>query len=387
MDIKVKDKTYIANTYARANLIAASGKGATIYDTDGKKYIDLGAGIGVNAFGVSDDIWKQAVTAQLNTLQHLSNLYYTQPQIKLAELLVEKSGMENVFFGNSGAEANECAIKCARKYSYDKYGKGRSTIITLENSFHGRTIATLSATGQDVMHTNFFPFLEGFVHTPADDIDAMAKAMEDETVCAVMIEIVQGEVGVIPLSKEFIAKTAEMAVARDILLVIDEVQTGNGRTGAMYSFQHYGLKPDIVSTAKGLGGGLPIGACLFGKKTKDTLVAGTHGSTYGGNPVCAAGAASVVERITPELMAEVIEKGKFIKAELEGAPGVLGVTGLGLMIGVSVTKPSADIVAALLEKGVIALTAKEKVRFLPPLNISFEELKTALDIVKEVLAE
>jgi acetylornithine and succinylornithine aminotransferases len=387
MDIKVKDKQYIANTYARANLVVASGKGATIYDADGKKYIDLGSGIGVNAFGASDDAWKKAVTEQLDSIQHLSNLYYTLPQIKLAELLVEKSGMERVFFGNSGAEANECAIKCARKYSYDKYGEGRSTIITLENSFHGRTIATLSATGQDVMHTNFFPFLPGFVYTPANDINAMAKAMEDETVCAVMIEIVQGEGGVIPLSDEFIAKTAEMAEAKDILLVIDEVQTGNGRTGAMYSFQHYGLKPDIVSTAKGLGGGLPIGACLFGEKTKDTLVSGTHGSTYGGNPVCAAGAVSVIERLTPEFLAEVIEKGNFIKAELEGAPGVLGITGLGLMIGVAVTKPSAEVIAALLEKGVIALTAKEKVRFLPPLNISFEELKTALDIVKEVLAE
>ena len=387
MDIKVKDKQYIANTYARANLVVASGKGATIYDADGKKYIDLGSGIGVNAFGASDDAWKKAVTEQLDSIQHLSNLYYTLPQIKLAELLVEKSGMERVFFGNSGAEANECAIKCARKYSYDKYGEGRSTIITLENSFHGRTIATLSATGQDVMHTNFFPFLPGFVYTPANDIDAMAKVMEDETVCAVMIEIVQGEGGVIPLSDEFIAKTAETAAAKDILLVIDEVQTGNGRTGAMYSFQHYGLKPDIVSTAKGLGGGLPIGACLFGEKTKDTLVSGTHGSTYGGNPVCAAGAVSVIERLTPEFLAEVIEKGNFIKAELEGAPGMLGITGLGLMIGVAVTKPSAEVIAALLEKGVIALTAKEKVRFLPPLNISFEELKTALDIVKEVLAE
>ena len=387
MDIKTADKSYIANTYARAELIAVSGKGATIYDADGKKYIDLGSGIGVNAFGASDDAWKQAVVAQLDEIQHLSNLYYTLPQIRLAELLTEKSGMKNVFFGNSGAEANECAIKCARKYSYDKYGEGRSTIITLVNSFHGRTMATLSATGQDAMHTNFFPFLPGFVHVPADDIDAMAKALEDKTVCAVMLETVQGEGGVIPLSKDYIVKTAEMASAKDILVVIDEVQTGNGRTGAYYGYQHYGIKPDIVSTAKGLGGGLPIGACMFGEKTKDTLTAGTHGSTYGGNPVCAAGAVSIIERLTPEFLKSVTEKGDFIKKELEGAPGVLGVTGMGLMIGVSVERPAADIVKACLEKGVIALTAKEKVRFLPPLNISYEELQTALDILKGVLAE
>lgn len=386
MDTKALYKEYIAPTYNRFDLSAVSGKGATIYDEDGKKYIDLGSGIACNIFGVGDEAWKAAVTGQLDKLQHISNLYYTQPQARLAQLICEKTGMSSVFFSNSGAEANECAIKCARKYSHDNYGGGRSTIVTLVDSFHGRTMATLSATGQESMHVDFSPFLGGFVHVPAGDIRAMEQSFSKDNVCAVMLELIQGEGGVNVLDKEYVKKVFEICRERDILVIVDEVQTGNGRTGSLYAHMGYGVRPDIFTTAKGLGGGLPIGACVFGEKSAATLTAGTHGSTFGGNPVCCAGAVSILERIDDKLLDGVREKGKFIRKSLKNSTGVTGITGLGLMLGLSVEKPARDVVAQCLDRGVIFLTAHEKVRLLPPLNIGLDELDEALTILKGVLS-
>lgn len=386
MDIIELDKKYVANTYGRTPLVAASGKGALICDNNGKEYIDLGSGIGVNCFGACDDAWIKAVESQLHKLSHLSNLYYTEPQAVLAQILCEKTGMKKVFFGNSGAEANECAIKCARKYSSDKYGSGRSTIITLTNSFHGRTMATLSATGQDSMHVNFAPFLEGFKYAPANDFPALEKLC-DASVCAVMLELVQGEGGVIALDKAYVETVAKLCAKLDILLIIDEVQTGNGRTGTLYTYMQYNISPDIVTTAKGLAGGLPLGCAMLGKKVEDTLAAGTHGSTFGGNPICAAGALSILSRIDDGLLANVRKKGEYIKSELEGSPGVKSVSGLGLMIGIETEKDAKEITRECLEKGVILLTAKSKVRLLPPLNIKQEELEKAIQILKGVIAQ
>lgn len=386
MDIKELDENYIAATYGRSPLVAVSGKGAIVFDADGKEYIDLGSGIGVNCFGVCDDEWTEAVEKQLHKLSHISNLYYTLPQAELAEMLCERTGLKKVFFGNSGAEANECAIKCARKYSSDKYGEGRSTIITLTNSFHGRTIATLTATGQDAMHVNFGPFLEGFRYAPANDFEAL-EALCDVSVCAVMLELVQGEGGVIPLDQEYVSSVYELCNERDILLIIDEVQTGNGRTGTLYTYMQYGILPDIVSTAKGLGGGLPFGCTMLGEKVKDTFTPGSHGTTFGGNPICAAGALSILPRLNESLLSEVRQKGAYIKAELDGAPGVISVTGLGLMIGIETAKSAKIIALECLEKGVIVLTAKSKVRLLPPLNIKQEELAKAICILKGVIAK
>ncbi len=386
MDIIELDKAYIANSYARASLVAAEGKGSQILDIDGKEYIDLGSGIGVNAFGACDDEWVKAVEAQLHKLSHLSNLYYTKPQVELAQMLCEKTGLKKVFFCNSGAEANECAIKCARKYSHDKYGAERSTIFTLTNSFHGRTMATLTATGQDAMHVHFCPFLEGFRYAPANDFAAL-ETLCDDTVCAVMLELVQGEGGVNPLDKEYVSLVAKLCAKRDILLVVDEVQTGNGRTGSLYAYMQYDIFPDIVTTAKGLGGGLPLGCAMLGEKVENTLTAGTHGTTFGGNPICAAGALNILSRIDDALMSEVKRKGEYIKSELEGAKGVKSVTGLGLMIGVETEKDAKEIAHECLEKGVIVLTAKSKVRLLPPLNISQEELQKAIQILKGVIAQ
>ena len=385
MDIIDLDKTYVANTYSRSPFVATSGSGAVITDENGRKFIDLGSGIGVNCFGACDTEWINAVETQLYKLQHISNLYYTEPQALLAKLLCEKTGMKKVFFGNSGAEANECAIKCARKYSSDKYGAGRSTIVTLINSFHGRTLATLSATGQDSMHVHFAPFPEGFKYAPANDFETLA-GMCDSSVCALMLEIVQGEGGVIPLDKDFVSKAAKLCAEHDILLIVDEVQTGNGRTGTLYAYMQYGIMPDIVTTAKGLGGGLPLGCAILGEKVKDTLTAGTHGSTFGGNPICAAGALSILTRLDETLMAEVSKKGEYIRAELEDAKGVKSVTGLGLMIGIETEKDAKAIAAECLRQGVIVLTAKTKVRLLPPLNIKQEELEKAVRILKGVIA-
>ena len=384
MDIIKLDRTYVVNSYARSPLVVESGKGEQICDNDGKQYIDLGSGIGVNAFGACDEEWVKAVEAQLHKLSHLSNLYYTQPQVALAQMLCAKTGMKKVFFGNSGAEANECAIKCARKYSHDKYGDGRSTIITLVNSFHGRTMATLTATGQDSMHVHFGPFLEGFKYAPANDFSAL-QALCDDAVCAVMLELVQGEGGVIALDKTYVEAVAELCKERDILLIIDEVQSGNGRTGTLYTYMQYGITPDIVTTAKGLGGGLPLGCALLGEKVENTLTAGTHGTTFGGNPICAAGAVNILSRLDDALLADVTKKGEYIKSELEGANGVKSVTGLGLMIGIETERDATEIARECLEKGVIVLTAKSKVRLLPPLNIKQEELAKAIQILKGVI--
>ena len=385
MDTVLQDKSYVASTYGRAPLIAVSGKGAVIKDENGREYIDLGSGIAVNTFGVCDEPWIAAVEEQLHSLQHLSNLYYTRPQAALAQLLCEKTGMEKVFFSNSGAEANECAIKTARKYSSDKYGGGRSCIITLENSFHGRTMATLSATGQPAMHQSFAPFLEGFKYAPANDFNAM-KSLCDGSVCAIMMELVQGEGGVNPLDRDYVRQAAELCRENDLLLIIDEVQTGNGRTGSLYAFMQYGIMPDIVTTAKGLAGGLPLGATLLGSKTAATLTPGSHGSTFGGNPVCAAGAISILSRLDEKLFAEVREKSAYIFSSLSGAVGVKSVTGLGLMIGIETERPAGELAARCLAKGIIVLTAKSKIRLLPPLNIETAQLEKAIEILKGVLA-
>ena len=383
-----QDKEYIVHAYNRYPICFVEGKGSTLIDDQGKKYIDLGSGIGVDIFGIANEPWMEAVTKQLHTLNHVSNLFYTRPDTELAKLLCEKTGMKKVFFSNSGAEANECAIKGARKYSIDKYGKDRNVIVTLINGFHGRTITTLAATGQDIFHQNFFPLTEGFLYTPANDLDAFVKLCEENpNICAVMMEPIQGEGGVHPLSKEFFEGVAAYAKAHDILLVVDEVQTGNGRTGKLYGYMHYDVEPDIVSTAKGLGGGLPIGATMFNAKTENVFTYGTHGSTFGGNPIACAGAVSILSSIDDKLLAEVTEKGNYIRAELEQAKGVKSVAGMGLMLGIEPEKDVNTLVPKLLEKGVVVLTAKEKIRLLPALNIPMEQLKEAVAILKEVLAE
>ena len=370
-----KDKTYITHTYNRYPVCFVKGEGSHLYDDKGKEYIDMGTGIGVDVLGISYEPWIEAVTKQLHTLNHVSNLFYTMPQTDLAQALCEKTGMKDVFFSNSGAEANECAIKGARKYSIDKYGKDRTTIVTLINSFHGRTITTLAATGQDVFHQNFFPLTEGFLYTPANDLDAFIKLCEAHPeICAVMVEPIQGEGGVHPLDKDFFEGVGAYAKEHDILLVVDEVQTGNGRTGKLYGYMNYDVTPDIISTAKGLGGGLPIGATLFGEKTKDVLSSGTLGSTFGGNPIVCAGALAILDYIDDKLLDSVAEKGKFIKESFEDAKGVKSVAGMGLMWGIEPEKDVSTIVPKLLEKGVVVLTAKEKIRLLPALNIPEEDL-------------
>lgn len=379
------DKTYVAGTYNRFPVEIVSGKGSYFYDTNGKKYIDMGSGIGVNSFGAADDEWKSAVISQLDKVQHTSNLYYTEPCAELARLLCEKTGMKKVFFSNSGAEANECAIKVARKWAADNKGEDCYTIVTLENSFHGRTVTTLAATGQDHYHELFQPLTPGFIHTPANDLGALEKTVSDHKIAAVMIECIQGEGGVLPLEADFVKGIEKLAKEKDFLIIVDEVQTGNGRTGKMYGYMNFGIKPDIVSTAKGLGGGLPIGAALLGEKVENTLGFGDHGSTYGGNPICAAAAISVVNRLTDEFLSEVKKKSEYIFGEFEGASGVESVSGMGLMIGIKPVKPAADVVKAAIEKGVLCLTAKNKVRLLPPLNISMEDLKAAVEIIKSCL--
>ncbi len=382
-----KDKKYIANTYNRFPVEIVSGKGSVVYDAEGKRYIDMGSGIGVTCMGVADDEWVAAVTAQLSKVQHMSNLYYTQPCVELAQLLCQKSGMKKVFFGNSGAEANECAIKVARKYACEKKGEEYFNIITLVNSFHGRTITTLAATGQDVFHKDFKPLTNGFLHTPANDLEAMKKLIDENKVAAVMVECVQGEGGVNPLTPEFLKGTAEYCAERDILLIIDEVQTGNGRTGEFYGYMNYGIKPDIVSTAKGLGGGLPLGATLLGEKVENVLGFGDHGSTYGGNPIACAGAVSALSRMDDAFLASVKEKSKFVFETLSGAKGIESVSGKGLMIGIKTEKPAREVLLKCMEKGVLCLTAKDKVRLLPALNIPMELLAEALDVIKSACAE
>lgn len=384
MNTKELDNQYVAHAYGRFDVALTKGQGSTLYDEDGKKYIDFGSGIGVTAFGINDPVWTKAVEEQLHRVQHTSNLYYTAPCAKLAQLLCEKSGMKKVFFGNSGAEANEGAIKFARKYSFDKYGAGRSTIITLVNSFHGRTITTLAATGQDSFHTVFDPFTPGFKYCPANDIEALQTAATDD-VCAVLFECVQGEGGVNNLSPTFVSAIAKLAKEKDILIAVDEVQTGNGRTGNYFAYQQYGITPDIVTTAKGLGGGLPIGAVLFGEKLQDTMTPGSHGSTFGGNPVVAAGACSIVERIDDDFLSEVQRKSEKIRTALAKVKGVQSISGMGLMLGIETDKPAGEVAKACLANGLLILTAKTKLRLLPALNISDAELDEGLEILKGVL--
>ena len=389
MTTKELDSKYIANTYARFPIVLEHGKGSLVWDTDGREYIDMGSGIAVNAFGLADSEWIAAVTAQLGKLQHVSNLYYSEPDALLAEQLCSRTGMKKVFFANSGAEANECAIKCARKYAADKYGADkRYKIVTLKNSFHGRTITTLAATGQDELHRDFQPLTEGFLYAEANNCDALRALVEsDEAIAAIMFELVQGEGGVMPLTQEFVQCIAELCAEHDILMICDEVQTGNGRTGTLYAWMQYGITPDIMSTAKGLGGGLPIGACLFGEKTENTLTAGTHGSTFGGNPAVCAGALNILSRIDDALLADVKAKSEYIVSELTGAPGVESVAGLGLMLGIKTTKPLNDVVTACRENGVLVLTAHGKMRLLPALNIPMELVKKAVAVIKSCCAE
>lgn len=384
MNTKELDNNFVSHAYGRFNVELSHGKGSTLYDENGKEYIDFGSGIGVTAFGIADDVWKEAVIEQLGKLQHVSNLYYTRPCAELAQLLCEKTGMKKVFFANSGAEANEGAIKFARKYSFDKYGEGRSTIITLINSFHGRTITTLSATGQDEFHKYFDPFTPGFKYCPANDIEKLKKMATDD-VCAIMFECVQGEGGVLNLDEEFVNAIAQICEEKDILAVVDEVQTGNGRTGKYFAYMNYGIQPDIVSTAKGLAGGLPMGAVLFGEKVENCVTPGSHGSTFGGNPIAAAGAISIVKRINDDFLDGVSKKSEYIKEYLKNVKGVKSVSGMGLMLGIETEKSAKEIAGECLQNGLLVLTAKTKVRLLPALNISYEELEKGLKILKEVI--
>lgn len=383
MNTKEIDKKYIMGTYGRLDIEIERGFGATLVDSSGKEYIDFGSGIAVNTFGAADAEWARAVSEQLSKIQHTSNYYYTKPCSELAKMLCEKTGMSKVFFSNSGAEANECAIKAARKYGTDK-NPDKNVIITLKNSFHGRTITTLSATGQEVFHKNFTPFTQGFYYVEANNIEELTSAM-NESVCAIMVEIVQGEGGVLPLTQEFLNKAASLAKEYDSLLIVDEVQTGNGRTGKLYAHQHFGITPDIFTTAKGLGGGLPIGATVFSEKLSDILPAGSHGSTFGGNPVACAGAVNILSRIDQKLLDDVCEKSKKIVSALKNLDGVEEITGLGLMLGIKTQKSAKDILCYCQEKGLLVLTAKDKVRLLPPLNISDNELSKGIEILKDAI--
>ena len=387
MTIMNMDQTYVANTYKRFPVEIVSGKGSRLVDVNGKSYVDMGSGIGVTAFGFGDEIWTAAVTEQLGKVQHTSNLYYTEPGAKLAKLLCEKTGMKKVFFANSGAEANECAIKVARKYSAQKKGADCYTIITLLRSFHGRTLTTLAATGQDHFHKDFQPLTPGFIHVPANDIDALKAAVAEHKVAGIMMEVIQGEGGVNALDQEYLMAADALCHEKDIPFIIDEVQTGNGRTGKLYGYMNFKINPDIVSTAKGLGGGLPIGACMMNEKMENVLGYGDHGSTYGGNPVCCAGAVSILERLDENFLGRVKRRSGYVMSALYNAPGIESVSGLGLMIGVKTTAPAGEVLKACMERGVLFLTAKDKVRLLPPLNISMDDLEYAIETLKAVAKE
>ncbi len=386
-----KFNSHVMKSYGRYDLVLEKGEKRTAVDENGKEYIDFGSGIGTNSLGFCDDSWVDAVCTQVKTIQHTSNYYYTKVQADFADMLCEATGYSKMFFGNSGAEANECAIKIARKYSFDKYGKEaeRNIIITLKNSFHGRTITTLSATGQDVFHNYFFPFTPGFIYAPANDNEELVKIVKENEnkVCAIMVEFIQGEGGVVPLDESFVKTIEKICSENDILFVADEVQTGIGRTGKFLAGDNYGVKPDIVSLAKGLAGGIPIGVCLANEKCSGVLTPGTHGSTFGGNPVCCAGGIAVLNKVTSEgFLDEVSEKGEYLKEKLLEIPEVEGVDGMGLMIGVRLKKGKAgDICKACLENGLLILTAKEKLRFLPPLTITREEIDKGIDILKNIL--
>ena len=381
---KEQDKQYIAGTYARFPIVAEKGKGAVLTDIDGKQYIDLGAGIGVTAFGYLDPEWKKAVLDQLEKIQHTSNLYYTQPCITLAKMLCERTGMSKVFFSNSGAEANECAIKAARKYAVKKKGAEYTTIITLKESFHGRTLTTLAATGQVHYHEQFQPLTSGFVHGDASSIEQVKELIRNEKVAGILLECVQGEGGINVLDKEFVQEIARICAQEDIVLLIDEVQTGNGRTGKLYSYMHYDIKPDVVSTAKGLGGGLPIGATMLSEKLQDVFAPGDNGSTFGANPVICAGAVSIISRLDDDFLEQVVKKGDMIRTFLSDKPGILGVDGLGMMLGVRTQRKAIDIVKEGMEAGILCLTAKDKVRLLPPLNIPEPDLMRGLEILADI---
>ncbi len=382
------DAQYVAHTYARFAVTFVRGEGALLYDDTGKRYIDMGSGIAVSVLGYGNEQWEKAVCEQAHALSHVSNLYFTQPQAELARLLCERSGMKRAFFGNSGAEANECAIKAARKYSADQFGENvRPVIVTMENSFHGRTLATLAATGQDAFHHDFGPFPEGFVSVKPGDVEALKAVLDDQPVCAVMLETVQGEGGVEPLTREYLRAVRDLTAESDVLMIVDEVQTGNGRTGTLMSYQRYDWLPDIATTAKGLAGGLPMGVCLLGEKVKNTLTPGSHGSTFGGNPVCAAAALAVQKQLTDELLSDVKRKGKYIAAELSELANVKNISGRGLMLGIESDKNPKELVKALLKRGVVCLTAKNKLRLLPPLTIGWDELEEAVGIIKEEIGK
>ncbi len=387
MDIKSLDHQYVANTYNRFPVEIVSGKGSVVVDRDGKEYIDLGAGIAVNAFGVADEAWQQAVIAQMGKFQHTSNLYYSEPCAVLAQMLCERTGMKKVFFSNSGAEANECAIKVARKYAAEKKGKDCYYILTLEHSFHGRTLTTLAATGQDEFHQDFQPLTPGFLHAKVNDLADVEAKLDAYPVAGILIEIVQGEGGVIPLEESFVKGIAALCQERDILLMCDEVQIGNGRSGMLYGYMNFGVKPDVVSTAKGLCAGLPLGATLLGEKVEYTLGYGDHGSTFGGNPICCAGAISTLSRMDEALLQGVRERSKKIVDTLTGKKGVKAVTGMGLLLGIDPVRPAGDVIAACMERGVLVLSAHGKVRLLPALNIPMDLLEKALDVLVDVLGK
>ena len=386
-EIKQLDSDYIAQTYGRFNLALSHGKGCQVWDFEGNEYLDFTSGIGVNSLGWADEDWLKAVVHQASSLAHTSNLFFTEPSSRLAKKLSEASGLKRVFFANSGAEANEGAIKTARKYSHDKYGKDRATVLTLVNSFHGRTISTLSATGQEIFHQHFFPFTKGFDHTPANELRVLETRLGQKDVCAIILEVVQGEGGVCSLDHEYLQGVQALCHQYDVLLIIDEVQTGIGRTGTMFAYQQFGLTPDIITLAKGLGGGLPIGAFVLGEKVQDTLGKSDHGSTFGANPVSCAGANAVLAKIDDAFLDEVKRKGEKLQKALAALPKVKSVSGLGLMIGVEFEEgtKAADIVAKCIEKGVLFLTAKTKLRLLPPLIINDEQIEEGIAVLKEVL--
>lgn len=387
-EMKEKEEQYLMHTYGRFPIGLVKGEGATVWDTEGKSYVDLNSGIGVNCLGHNHSTLVSALAEQAGKLMHVSNLFYSEPMIQVAEKLVTSSGMETVFFANSGAEANEGMIKLARKYSYDKYGEGRSKIVTLKQSFHGRTVTTLKATGQDKFHQYFFPFTEGFDYAAADDIEDL-KAKADETTCAVMVELIQGEGGVLPLDPDYIKAARDYCAEKDILFLVDEIQTGIGRTGSLFCYEQYGIKPDIISMAKGLGGGVPIGAFMAAKSCAEVMTSGTHGTTFGGNPLCCAAANAVLSVVNePEFLAEVQKKGEYFKSQILsiGSANVKNVRGMGLMLGIIVDADKrAGYITSLIEKGVLAITAgTDAIRLLPPLVITYEEIDRAVAAMKEV---
>ena len=391
-ELKSEENKYVMNTYGRFPIALDHGKGATLWDVEGKKYIDLASGIGVNCLGYDNPIIVNAITEQAHKIMHASNLFTTEPMVQVAKKLVEKTHLNGkVFFANSGAESNEGAIKLARKYSFDKYGEGRYKIVTLINSFHGRTVTTLKATGQDRFHNYFFPFTEGFAYAEANNMDSI-RANVNEHTCAVMMELIQGEGGVMPLDQSFVQEVAAFCKERDLLLLVDEVQTGIGRTGSLFCFQQYGIKPDVVSMAKGLGGGVPIGAVMANTTCDEVLGPGTHATTFGGTPMCCASANAVLSEVTkPEFLQAVQEKGKYLEDKIMamGSDKVKGVRGLGLMVGIVVdAEQRAEIVAEIMDKGVLVLTAGTNViRLLPPLTISYEEMDEALAVMQSVLCK